>query len=213
MYLLESEYINTTNNDAIAIWNTQAGKNSYSTSIGCGKGQMAPYETVSNIFDHDIHTKYTSFGSSSADMISRKSGLNTGFYVTLNAGVCIITGFQFTTATNHPKRDPMMITLEGSNADNSSLTFGSSWILMYNGSTGLDINPGRGKTGSLQMLNNSRSYRSYRILVVSKRGVESGVHYSEFAFHGHSCSPGKRRRQYRFISAAFFFKLFTLDVL
>lgn len=154
---------------------------------------MPPNETVSNIFDHSIHTKYTSFGSSSADVISLRSGLNTGFYITLDTGVCIVTGFRFTTATSESKRDPMVVTLEGSNADNSLLTLGRSWSLIYNGSSGLQIDPGRGKEGSLQMLNNSQSYRSYRMLVVSKRGNESGVHYSEFDLYGHSCLPGKKK--------------------
>ncbi|CAF4333721.1 unnamed protein product, partial [Rotaria sordida] len=80
-----------------------------------------------------------------------------------------------------------MVTLEGSNANKSLLTLGNSWTLMYNGSSGLESVPGRGKTGVLQMFNNNQPYRSYRLLVVLKREVESGVHYSEFAFYGHSC--------------------------
>ncbi|CAF3478674.1 unnamed protein product [Adineta steineri] len=182
-------YIDTVHSNISPIWNTKAGKNSNLTSIGYGKGQMPPNETISNIIDRNIYTKYTSFGSSSADVISRRSGLNTGFYMILNTSICIVTGFQFTTAISQPKRDPIMITLEGSNADNSSLTFGTSWTLIYNGSSGLEIDPGRGKVGSLQILNNSQPYRSYRMLVISKREIESGVHYSEFALYGHSCLP------------------------
>jgi hypothetical protein len=191
LFILE-HYIDLLHNSVSAIWNTKAGKNSHSASVGYGKGQMAPQETAAKIFDHNIHTKYTSFGSGSTGIISRKTGLNTGFYLTLNANVCIVDGFQFTTAISHPKRDPLMVTLEGSNADKSLLTLGSSWTLMYNGSSGLRSNPGRGKAGVLQMLNNSQPYRSYRLLVVLKRGIESGVHYSEFAFYGHSCLPGKK---------------------
>ncbi|CAF4966595.1 unnamed protein product, partial [Rotaria sp. Silwood1] len=182
-------YIDTLHNRVSPIWKTKAGRNSYPASIGYGKGKMAPKETVSHIFDHNIHTKYRSFGSGSTNTMSQKTGLNTGFYLTLNAGICIVNGFQFTTATSHPKRDPIMVTLEGSNADKSLLTLGSSWSLMYNGSSGLESDPGRGKTGVLQMFNNSQPYRSYRLLVVLKRGVESGVHYSELAFYGHSCLP------------------------
>lgn len=153
---------------------------------------MPSNETVANIFDQNISTRYTSFGSSSANVSSIRSGINTGFYVTIDVSICIITGFRFTTAIDQPKRDPIRITLEGSNADNSSLIFGKSWTLIYNGSSGLDIDPGRGKAGSLQQFNNSQHYRSYRILVVSKRNSDSGVHYSEFEFYGHSCLPGKK---------------------
>ena len=152
---------------------------------------MPSNETVDNIFDHDIYTKYTSFGSSTPNAISARSGLNTGFHVTLDAGICIVTGFRFSTATDQPKRDPIMITLEGSNVDSMSLTLGKSWTLLYNGSSGLDVDPGRGKVGTLQRFSNDRFYRHYRVLVVSKRGLNHGVHYSEFQFYGHSCLPGK----------------------
>ena len=90
-----------------------------------------------------------------------------------------------------------MVTLEGSNTDKSLLTLGSSWTLIYNGSSGLKSDPGRGKAGVLQMLNNSQPYHSYRLLIVSKRGIESGVHYSEFAFYGHSCLPKETYEQTR----------------
>jgi len=189
-----AHYIDTLYNSSILpISNTRAGRNSYSTVIGYGKGQMPSHETVSNIFDRNIYTRYTSFGSSSANVSSLRSGLNTGFSVTMDVSVCIITGFRFTTATDQSKRDPIIITLEGSNADNVSLISGKSWTLIYNGSSGLDIDPGRGKAGSLQQFNNSQLYRSYRMLVVSKRDSDSGVHYSEFEFYGHSCLPGKKK--------------------
>ncbi|CAF1320494.1 unnamed protein product [Rotaria sordida] len=140
-----------------------------------------------------------------------KTGLNTGFYLKLNASICIVNGFQFTTATSHPKRDPIMVTLEGSNANKSLLTLGNSWTLMYNGSSGLESVPGRGKTGVLQMFNNNQPYRSYRLLVVLKRGVESGVHYSEFAFYGHSCLPGKNNEGIGLLLFHFSIKIFAID--
>ncbi|CAF4348501.1 unnamed protein product, partial [Adineta steineri] len=76
-------YIDTVHSNILPIWNTKAGRNSNLTSIGYGKGQMPPNETISNIIYCNIYTKYTSFGSSSADVISRRSGLNTGFYMIL----------------------------------------------------------------------------------------------------------------------------------
>ncbi|CAF0792629.1 unnamed protein product [Adineta ricciae] len=181
------DILNTSN--LSPVWNTKAGRKSHSTSTGFGKGQMPSNETVKNIFDHNIYTKYTSLGSSSSDTINARSGLNTGFHVTLDVGVCVVTGFRFSTAIDQPKRDPIMITLEGSNVDSSSLTLGKSWALLYNGSSGLYTDPGRGKVGSLQRFSNDRFYRHYRVLVVSKRGLNNGVHYSEFQFYGHSCLP------------------------
>ena len=182
------------------LWNTRAGRNS--------NLKISSNETVSHVFDRNIRTSY---GFSSTNISSIRSGLNTGFYASMNATVCIVTGFRFTTAIDQPKQDPIAITLEGSNADKFSLKFGKSWTLIYNGSSGLDIDPGRGKTGSLQRFHNSQFYRSYRMLVVSKRDSDHGVHYSEFEFYGHSCLPLNRNTKSKVISSTNAHMIITND--
>jgi hypothetical protein len=40
-----------------------------------------------------------------------------------------------------PARDPMTITIEGSNQPSSVLLFGSNWTLIYSGTSGFDSDP------------------------------------------------------------------------
>ncbi|CAF1338460.1 unnamed protein product [Adineta steineri] len=80
-------------------------------------------------------------------------------------------------------RDPLSLTIEGSNLYKSELTFGSSWTLIYEGSSGLISDPGRSSFGAIQILpNNSMRFASYRFLVTSKRGSENCASYSEVRF-------------------------------
>jgi hypothetical protein len=80
----------------------------------------------------------------------------------------------------------MRITIEGSNQSSSALLFGSSWTLIYNGSSGLDSDPGRYTFGLTQFIsNNVISYESYRLLITSKRSLSNAVQYSEVQFLGY----------------------------
>lgn len=139
-----------------------------------------------NIFDQNIHTYYINYGSGS---FNEHGGINTGFFATLSIGRCFVRGFQFTTASNKPNRDPIEITIEGSNSPSWLLKFGNSWTVIYNGTSGLKDDPGRKKTGPIQTFTNSLSFQSYRVLVTKKRGIENGVQYAEFTFHG-DCRTG-----------------------
>ena len=76
-----------------------------------------------------------------------------------------------------------MVTIEGSNG--GDLTQGGSWTLIYNGSTGLEIDPGRESFGPLQSILNFKSFNSYRFLTASKRSIDDSVQYSEVEFYGH----------------------------
>jgi hypothetical protein len=75
-----------------------------------------------------------------------------------------------------PERDPLTITIEGSNQSISALMLGSSWTLIYNTSTGLNPDPGRNNSGIIQNMTNNTSYR---ILVISKRNISDAVHFGE----------------------------------
>ena len=93
---------------------------------------------------------------------------------------------QFCTGNDYPLRDPLTMTLEGSNQNGSTLFLGSSWSLFYNGTTGLAVDPGRWSRGVTQTFSsNTIAYSSYRILITLKRGVDYAAQYSEldlFAF-------------------------------
>lgn len=76
----------------------------------------------------------------------------------------------------------MSITIEGSNAPNASLTLGSVWTLLYNGTTGLAADPGRMTFGETLMIRSSIWYSSFRLLITAKRSSAAAVQYAEVEF-------------------------------
>jgi len=79
----------------------------------------------------------------------------------------------------------LTITIEGSNQQHSGLFYNANWTLVYNGSTGLDVNPGRSKWGpSINLPVTNVSYRSYRILATSKRNISNSVQFDDIIFYG-----------------------------
>lgn len=169
------------NNETVyPVWNTTAGSDSTVSKNGSGIGNFFPGELAPYACDSNTTSKYTSFGSCPSNSMLITCGSNTGFYRTSGKGPSLITGVQVCTENNNPPRDPILITLEGSNQPDPVLHLGSSWTLIYNGSSGLAIDPGRRTCGTIQTFpNNSVSYTSYRFLVVSKRGNMSCTSYSE----------------------------------
>lgn len=143
------------------------------------------YDDPPSAIDNNIDTKYLNFGDNLG--LSRFSGINTGFYLTPLIGSSVATGFVFTTADDVPGRDPTMVTVEGSNNDLAELPSGRSWTLIYSGSSGISasVDPGRKTKGQLQSLNNSKAYKSYRLLITAKRGNDIALQYSEVAILGY----------------------------
>lgn len=106
--------------------------------------------------------------------------MGTGVYVTLQRGASLLVAVQFCAANNLPERDPLTVTIEGSNQPSSALTLGSSWTLICNGLTGLNPDPGRFAGGTVEyILNNMISYASYRLIITSKRNITNSIQYSE----------------------------------
>jgi hypothetical protein len=175
-------------NDTIyGIWNTTAGEDSTLETPGWGIGNYVSTEGPPNAFDQNCGTKYTTFGACvfNPSWSSLTCGLNTGFYVIPNQGATILKGLRFCTGNDNPQRDPLTMTLEGSNQTGSALMLGSSWNLIYNGSTGLDVDPSRGSLGVTQTFsNNLIAYLSYRILITSKRAADPALQYSEVQLFG-----------------------------
>ena len=164
----------------------------YNTTAGgpiVGKDGRYSYTTEhpSLAIDNSTSTKYFNFGGTGdVSQSAHQPGVGSGFYVTpsiSNATVAI--GLLFATADGLPNRDPLSVTLEGSNLD--ALDLGSSWTLIYNGSTGIysSADPGRQVYASPQYFNNAIPFRSYRLLVTSQRGDEHGVQYSEARILGY----------------------------
>ena len=168
------------NETIFAIWNTTAGGDSSASTVGDDVGNYYFTERPNYVSDRNTSTKYTNFGYCNSSSSSyRQCGQNTGFYVTLQRGATLIRSVRFCTGNDQPQRDPLSVTIEGTN-QTSALIFGLSWNLIYNGSTGLNINPGRKACGITEdFLSNSIAYLSYRILITSQRNSDEAVQYSE----------------------------------
>ena len=175
------------NETVYGVWNTIAGMNSTISSSGSGIGDYYPGEDPDNILDQNTSSKYTNFGRCNASYISTPAdcGLNTGFYLKLSQGAMILSAMRFCTANSFPSRDPMTMTVEGSNQTTTSLlTLGSIWNLIYNGSTGLDSDPGRYSYGHTMIFSNTKAFISYRILILTARNLSSAIQYAEVDFIG-----------------------------
>ena len=114
--------------------------------IGTSSGQYPSNQVPSMCIDFNSTTKYLNYGTGSiSGLSSNTTGVKTGFYTVLSAGAAVVNSLQMQTANDFPARDPITCTLEGSNATGAALSIGSSWTLLYNGSTGINatLAPGR----------------------------------------------------------------------
>jgi alpha-L-fucosidase 2 len=106
-------------------------------------------------------------------------GDNTGFVVKPSRSG-VVTAVQFATGNDRPERDPIKITVEGSNDPNASAAQGNGFTLLYDGPTGLEADPGRKQWGPVIRFTNSKPYQFYRVLVTQTRGDSTdAVQYSE----------------------------------
>jgi len=154
-----------------SLWNTVAGGNGTNAYKEDNEG-------VACAIDGNTGTKHLNFGYGNDSSISNSTiGIDTGFHLTL-ASAAKVTAIQFATANDASTRDPMTITVEGSNAADALMT-GSSWTKLYEGVSGLADTTNRLTYGDIVGFSNSTNYTSYRVLVTSKRGVENSVQYSE----------------------------------
>ena len=185
-YVLVVQILTDTNDVVLGLWNTVAGGNQTITTpgfcIGCHHSQEIPEYAI----DRNISTKYTNYGSCGVSVASPTCGIHTGMCVVLHRGSSLLLTFRFSTGNNLPERDPLTVTIEGSNQPSSAFILSSVWTLIYNGSTGLDTDPGRYSYGIMQNLtNNIAWYKSYRILISSKRNAtHNAVQYNEIELYG-----------------------------
>ncbi len=177
--------LTSTNESIQAVWNTTAGGNSTAATAGNGIGNYISSEPPANAFDRNDSTHYTNYGACNDNINLQECGTNTGFYLTLQRGISLLTSLRFCTATND-LRYPLIMTVEASNGPSSELMFGSSWTLIYNGSTGLTASSSQSTYGTMIYFpNNSNQYSSYRILITLKSSTGSAVEYSEIKLYGY----------------------------
>ena len=83
-----------------------------------------------------------------------------------------------------PTRDPLAITIEGSNATNADQAGGNGYTLIWQGPTSFYTDPGRNTWGQRYNFVNTVGYKSYRVLVTALRGSGGGAQYSEVRLFG-----------------------------
>jgi hypothetical protein len=150
----------------IALKQTVAGKASVRDDQPGGEG-------AANAIDGSLSSKYFNRSNDGAN----PSGVGSGLLIT-PAASGIVTAFQIATANDMPDRDPLAITIEGSDDSQGAP---ASFVLLYAGVTGLDADPGRQHWGPCIAFANAKAFTSYRVLVTETRGDNTdGTQYSEF---------------------------------
>ncbi|CAF0943422.1 unnamed protein product [Adineta ricciae] len=150
-----------------------------------GTGQYHSDESPSNACDGNIATKYVNFGRCAANTQICGCGSQTGLHIELKRSAPLVTGFQICTGDDYPGRDPILVTLEGSNHSGTDLLVGFSWSLIYVGDSDLKSDTGRRRCGTIQMFPNSNRYKNYRFLILSVRQVLDCAQYSELQLYGY----------------------------
>ena len=177
------------------LWNTTAKNNGMLlTSNTTASVYYFSSEGPEKALDQNTGTKYLIYTRNcSGNANQGYCAINTGFYTTSQQDPTLLLAIQFTTGSDALGRDPLSITIEGSNATSSALMLGTSWSLIYNGSTGLNTNISRRTDGPYQCIQQSpASYMSYRVLVTSIRSTDAQVQYSELKLFGYKTpSHGK----------------------
>ena len=168
----------------IGVSATLVGGNSTAATAGFGAGQYpaaeSPDKAIDGLYLSGTATKYLNFGDGAQGVSSATKGVGTGFYVTPAVGSSIVNAIQVATANDAPNRDPLTVSLEGSNATGANLGLGNSWTLIQASiNLGIGADPGRLVVGPVVTFTNSTAYTSYRVVVQSQRGSENSVQYGE----------------------------------
>jgi len=161
---------------------TTKGRSNVLAETGDFGGISGNDEQVASAIDGDLGTKY--FNKAQND--DGSAGIDTGFVVTPHLGATVVTGVQFGTANDMPDRDPLAITLEGSNAPDADKAKGKGFTLIYKGPSGLTKDPGRNTLGQVIAFANTQSYKTYRVLITQVRGGANAdaTQYSEVKLIG-----------------------------
>lgn len=178
-------YLDVRSGTTYAVWNTIAGGiNTLASEATTGVGTYFFGQSPTNLFDGSLSTRYSSRGNSSSGN-NAIAGLNTGFFTTIAQCQPVLTGFRFGNVYNTSAREPILITIEGTNCANVETC--TNWTLLYNNqSTGLDVQKDSLDYGEYRSISNSDIYQSYRFLVTEKRDIGAFVSYSEVELFGYS---------------------------
>jgi hypothetical protein len=175
-------FVAATGGSVGGFWQAAPGGTATASTAGSAAGQFPGNQTPSLAVDQDASTKYLNFGN--AGGASTTKGVGTGFYFRAAAGPTLVTGVQVATANDFPTRDPLTVSIEGTNATNN-FTAGATWTLIAdNVNLGIDADPGRQTFGPVTRFANTTAYTSYRVIVRSQRGADTAEQYAEMNLVG-----------------------------
>ena len=143
-------------------------------------GEDGTKESPANALDGDPDTKYFCHVQNG----TKAPGVDTGLLITPKIGSSIVTGLQFYTANDTPDRDPITVTLEGSNDPQATSEKFKDFKLIYEGPAGLDSDPERGNDGEQIVFPNTTAYKTYRLLITKTRGTTDATQYGEVILFG-----------------------------
>ena len=166
------------------LWNTVLNGTSTVANAGSGVGTYPSGQIPDYLFDGNLNNRFSSRGNSSSGNNSY-AGLNTGFYLTVAQCQPTLVQFRFatTSSVSSPNRDPMSVTVEGTNC--VTLINCTTWTKIYNGETGLRNITNYSTFGPYQNIASPQSFTSYRFLITEKRGLSDYVTYSEVELYGY----------------------------
>ena len=136
-------------------------------------------EAPSFAIDNNTATKYLNFAKTGVGLITTLAA---------NGPSAVVNGIRFSTANDSPERDPLTVVLEGTNSANATTTLNSTWTTLYNGVSGLAIDPGRNTAGPTVTFVNALPFSSYRLLVsgVRNQNTANSLQFSEVELIGSS---------------------------
>ena len=177
-------FVTAPGDSIVGFWGATVGGDATSSSAGTGSGQYPAAEGPPRAIDRDAATKYVNYGNGNSGTSSATKGVGTGFYVTPALGPSIVTGIQVATANDRSARDPLTVSVEGTNAADG-LHSGTAWtVIADNVSLGIGPDSTRLAYGPVVRFENSTPYRSYRVIIKQQRGAESAVQYGELNLLG-----------------------------
>ena len=123
------------------------------------------------------------------------SGLNVGFYITpsaptLGGAPSVLTGIEFATANDtagNPNRNPITVSIEGSDATGTALNSGSSWtVIDASVNTGLaSIVSSPNSWAPEVQFANTTPYTSYRVIITGlQNGGGGGMQFGQVQLFG-----------------------------
>jgi len=167
-------FLNSWGDEIIGFYNTKVGA---LTGTFDGRYSARTNERPEFAMDNLTTTKYLNYGR-----------IGSGFVVIpAISKSSVACGLLFATADDRPNRDPITVTLEGSNAsDINAVRLGTNWTLIYKGPTGISAVMNRTTYGLQQTFENEKQFASYRLLISAVRGGGAdAVQYSEARIIGY----------------------------